>query len=316
MGANKASLDYYSYLTSVYTNDFFTAKNPTVTLGLGDTGNDVKLYGGKLYAAIMGSNLIEVMDAGTGKHITAIKLDKCRFLNFCNGKAYATAYTGSGDNGLVAEIDTTTLAITRKCILGKNPEEMAIIGGKMYVANSGGYFYPTYDNHLSVVDLATLKEEKQIEVAVNVTHIRPTSDGKLYMASAGNYADIAADLIVFDPATEKIIKSFGKPISYIDICGTKCLGYSSEYDTSWNPTYKYYTIDTATGTPGANPITDGTESQIKNPYCITTDSRNGNFYICDATDYVSPGTVFCYSSAGKLQWKKTTGDVPSAIAFK
>lgn len=315
MGQNKASIDFYSNATSTYYLNWFATQNPTITLGLGDTGNDIKLYGNKLYATIMGSNLVEVMDANTGVHITAINLDKCRYISCYGGKVYVTSYTGEGDNGLVAEIDTTTLAITRTCILGKNPEEMAIIGGKMYIANSGGYF-TNFDNRLSVVDLTSFTEEKKIEVAVNVTHIRPSADGKLYMASAGNYADIAGDLIIFDPTTEKIVKSFGKAISYIDICGTRCLGYSCEYDLSWNPTYNYYSIDTSIGTLGASPVTDGSESAIKNPYCITTDSRNNNFYICDASDYVSPGTIFCYSADGKLLWKQTTGDIPCAIAFK
>lgn len=317
MGSNKASLDFFDYATSIYTNNIFEAKNPTITLGLGDTGNDVKIYGSKLYATIMGSDLIEVLDAATGEHITAIKLDKCRFINYYKGKLYVSSYAGTGNNGIVAEIDTTTFAITRTCPVGVNPEEMAVIGDKMYVACSGGYLYPVYDDKLSVIDLETFTETKQLSVALNVTHMRASADGKLYMASAGNYNDVFGALVIYDPETETIAKTIDKAVANLDICGTKCICYSCEYDEFWNAVYKFHTIDTSTMLIKEDAtISDGTDATITNPYGIAIDSRSGNFYVCDASDYVSPGNVFCYSPDGKLQWKKTTGDVPCAIAFK
>ena len=38
-------------------------------------------------------------------------------------------------------------------------------------------------------------------------------------------------------------------------------------------------------------------------------------YVCDATNYVTPGYLYCFSPAGKFQWKVRTGDIPAHIAF-
>ena len=63
--------------------------------------------------------------------------------------------------GYVAKIDTVSLQVVDECIVGYQPEEMAIVGNKLYVANSGGYRVPNYDRTVSVIDLKTFTEEKK-----------------------------------------------------------------------------------------------------------------------------------------------------------
>ena len=65
MGSNKASLDYYDYPSGSYLKNIYPTRNPGVVKELGDVGNDVEIYGGKLYAIINVSNLVEVMDLAT-----------------------------------------------------------------------------------------------------------------------------------------------------------------------------------------------------------------------------------------------------------
>ena len=64
-----------------------------------------------------------------------------------------------------------------------------------------------------------------------------------------------------------------------------------------------------------NFITDGTDRQIKIPYGVAVDPETRDVYVCDAKDYVTPGTLYCFSPAGKLRWKVTTGDIPAHFAF-
>ena len=52
MGSNKATLDYYDYETGIYHKNIFAERNPGVARELGDVGNDLQIYGGKLYAVI------------------------------------------------------------------------------------------------------------------------------------------------------------------------------------------------------------------------------------------------------------------------
>ena len=66
-GSNKASLDYFDYETGVYTKNIYPERNPGVVKELGDLGNDLQVYGEKLYAVIGGSGLVEVMDVNTDR---------------------------------------------------------------------------------------------------------------------------------------------------------------------------------------------------------------------------------------------------------
>lgn len=120
MGMNRASLDYFDYTTGYYIRDIFSERNPDVVKELGDVGNDIRVYGQKVYAVINVSNLIVVFDVRTARRIKEIEVPNCRYLAFWEGKAYVSSYAGpvqidpNAEIGFVAEIDTTTLEVTRK----------------------------------------------------------------------------------------------------------------------------------------------------------------------------------------------------------
>ena len=89
MAMNKASLDYYDYGTSIYKRNVYGQANPDATLGLGDVGNDIGIYGSKLYTVINASNKLEIMDVATTKRLGVIDIKNGRYITFANGKAYA-----------------------------------------------------------------------------------------------------------------------------------------------------------------------------------------------------------------------------------
>lgn len=322
MGSNKASLDYYSYITGIYSRNIFAERNPNVTKELGDVGNDLKIYGSKLYAIINCSNLVEVMDAATGVHITAIEVPNCRYICFNKDKAYVSSYAGpvqigNKQLGFVAEIDTATLQITRKVTVGYNPEEMAIIDNKMYVANSGGYLVPDYDNTLSIIDLDSFTEIKKVEVAINMHRVRADKYGDLYLSTRGDYYTMPANLFLFDVETQTIKKTFDIPVGNMCIVGDSAYLYSVgfNWDTGLDE-ISYALIDIKSEEVLSKSfIADGTESLIKLPYGIAVNPNNKEIFVTDADDYVSPGTLYCFDKTGHLKWKQTTGDIPAHIEF-
>ncbi len=330
MGTNSASLDYYDYTTGVYSLNIFPSRNPNVTMELGDVGNDLKIYGSRLYAAINCSNLIEVMTADSAIHIGSVNVPNCRYIAFWDGKAYVTSYAGAvqvGNKqlGYVAEIDTATLQVTRTCTVGYNPEELVILDGsftsdgipKMYVANSGGYLAPDYDNTISVIDMESFTEEKQIEIAVNPHRIRADKYGDLYITNRGDYAETSSNLYCFDPRSETIKRTFDVPASNICIVGDSLYLYSWEYNlTTGAEEVGFCLINVSTEEVISNSfITDGTETGITVPYGLAVNPVTREIILTDASDYVSPGTLYYYNADGTLKWKQTTGDIPSAIAF-
>src|ERR1700740_1090121 len=61
---NNSTLSFYSYSTKAVTADIFSSVNGR---GLGDTGNDIEIYGSKMYIVVNVSSTIEVVDPKTAK---------------------------------------------------------------------------------------------------------------------------------------------------------------------------------------------------------------------------------------------------------
>ena len=102
-------------------------------------------------------------------------------------------------------------------VVGYQPEEMAIVNGKLYVANSGGYRVPLYDNRIMVIDLATFNVIKEIEVDVNLHRLLADSHGQLWVSTRGNYFDVAPALYCLKD--DKIVARLEIPISSMTIVG-------------------------------------------------------------------------------------------------
>lgn len=103
---------------------------------MGDTANDMALYGGKLYIVVNVSSTIEVIDFQTGVSIKQIPMlaengssRQPRHITFHKDKAYVCSYDGT-----VARIDTTSLEIDALTKAGRNR--------KISVYKMTNYMYP------------------------------------------------------------------------------------------------------------------------------------------------------------------------------
>lgn len=318
MGSNKASLDFFDYQTGVFSKNYYAEQNPNVVNSLGDVGNDVAVYQDKLFAVINLSNYVEVMDAKTAKHLGEIAVQNCRSINFHKGYAYITSYggaVGQSQPGYVVKVDVNTLEIIGKVNVGLQPNQLEVVGDKMYVANSGGYSYPNTENTVSVIDLNSFSEIKKIPVALNLSKIKKDDAGKLWVSSSGNYADIPPAVYVLDPQSDKVIKVINEPISNFSFVENRMYYYGYVYTSSGTvSSYGMINTDTFEKT-SSNFIKNGIEKDIVIPYGITVNPVNGDVFIADAKDYVSNGELFCFTKFGDLKWKVTTGDIPGHFAF-
>lgn len=323
-GSNMCSLDYYDYATGSYRKNMYATANPDATLGLGDVGNDIGVYGSKLYAVINASDKIEVMDAATAKRIKTITLKNCRYIAFANGKAYASAYNGeialgpNSPNGIIAEIDTAAFEIKRTVEVGRQPEEMAIVGSKLYIANSGGYSPPDYERTVSVIDLASFKKTKDIDVGINLHRLKADRGGDLYVSSRGDYYDIPSKLFVIDTKTDVVKKTFDIAVANLAIAGDSAYIVGSEFSyktSNWENTYHIINTQTETLLSGSF-IKDGTDAALDKPYGIAVDPVSRNIYITDAKDYVSSGTLYGFNKEGKKIFSISSGNIPAHIAFR
>ena len=331
MGSNKCTMDYYDYTTGTYIRNIYGNANPSAVKELGDVGNDLRIYGNRMWAVINCSNKIEVMEARTARRVGQVNLANCRYIAFHEGYAYVTSYAGPvqinpgyEQKGMVVKIDTATLEKVDTCIVGFQPDRLDIAGGKIFVANSGGYMFPNYENTVSVVDIGTFREEGRIPVAVNLHHLMADSDGQLWVSSRGDYyGNTSAIFCITDPAgtpqvrrittqdgTDLVVENMTLRGDSLYVIGTEF-----SYATMQNHT-NYGIVNVRTRQVlTANFITDGTDASIMEPYGIAVHPHTGEILIGDARTHVNPGTLFCFSPEGLLLWKVRTGDIPAHFAF-
>ena len=327
MGSNKCSLDYYDYRTGLYARNFYSERNPNVIKELGDVGNDIGIYGSKLYVVVNCSHKVEVMDAHSGVRIGQIDIPNCRYIRFHRGKAYVSSYVGpvlidpDAPKGAVFEVDTTSLAVTRKVSVGYQPEEMEIVDDYMYVANSGGYRAPDYDNTVSVIQMIDFKQVQLIPVGINLHRVKKDRYKKLWVTSRGDYQSRPSRLYVLEKKAgyNQMVVTDTIPVacSNMAIHGDSLYYYATEWNNyTGSNTISYGIIDIRTKeTVSTNFITDGTEKEITIPYGIAIHPETGDIFVTDAKNYVSSGTLYCCTKEGRRKWSVRTGDIPAHITF-
>jgi YVTN family beta-propeller protein len=120
------SLTYYNMAAKALVPDQFSMANGKQT----SDGNDIAIYGSKMY--IVGSG-VDIADPKTSKLIKHINFPGGH-IAFYKGDAFVT-----GNDSTVAVIDTATLTITKSINIGNNsyPAGLAVANGKLYVAVPG-----------------------------------------------------------------------------------------------------------------------------------------------------------------------------------
>jgi hypothetical protein len=265
MGSNKASLDYFDYETGVYHRNIFPERNPMVVHELGDVGNDLQIYDDRLWAVINCSNFVRVMDVQTAREVGTFSVPNCRYIVFDGDFAYVSSYAGpvlidrNSRIGKVVKVDIHTLETVAECTVGYQPEQMAVAGDKLYVANSGGYRAPDYDTTVSVIDLASFTETRKIDTGVgNLHRMELDQYGRLWILSRGDSHGNGSKTIVIDSATDRVTDIFDLPGSNMTRLGDTLYVYNTRLHGSDNTT-SYATIDTRTKQISTrNFITDGT----------------------------------------------------------
>ena len=328
MGSNKATIDYVDFCNGYYIRNIYGERNPNVIKELGDVGNDIQVYGNRLYAVINCSHKVEVMDLRTCRRIGQVDIPNCRYIRFHGDKAYVSSYVGpvsidpNAQLGAIFEIDTASLKVTRKVTVGYQPDELEIIGEYIYTANSGGYRAPNYDYTVSVVEMYGLKQVQKIPVCTNPHRIRQDHLGQLWVTSRGDYQDVPSALVCLSKTSQftadmRVTDTLDIPVSEMVIVGDSMYFYGVNWNNQTEENnINYGIINVRTHELVSRGfITDGTERNIKIPYGIQVNPFNGDIYVTDAKNYVSSGQLHCYSREGKKKWSVRTGDIPAHMCF-
>lgn len=330
MGSNKASIDFLDLdenkPTVHYLRNIYSERNPNVVKELGDVGNDIKIYGSKLWIVVNVSNKVEVATADSCKRITQINIPNCRYLAFKDGFAYVSSYVGpvkfdkDAPLGMVYKVDTMDFKKKDSVVVGYQPEELCIVDNKLYVANSGGYRAPNYDHTLSEIDLTTFKEIRKIKVGLNPHHCQVDHYGQIWVTSRGNYNDVPSRIYRLYKGRNQlyeVIDSIDTPVSGLSIVGDS-LYY---YGTAWNNATATNNISYGLINVRTHKIIDTnlfSAPQLKAitmPYGIIVNPVERDFYLMDAKNYVSSGSLLHFKPDGTYDWTVQTGDIPGHATF-
>ena len=315
MGSNKCTLDYLDLSgnteTVHYYRNIYAERNPSTVKELGDVGNDLKIHDSKLWMVINCSNKVEVATADSCRRLAKIDIPNCRYIAFDDNYAYVSSYVGpvqistNTQLGRVYKIDTRTYQKVDSIEVGYQPEELCIVGNKLYVANSGGYRIPQYDHTISIIDLSAFKEEKKIDVADNL----------------GTYNGTPAKLFWLEPDKqgEMTVKD-NLPVAVSDMCivGDSLYFFGVEWNyVKMENEISYGIINVRTHQLITRQLSEAKEIEsITLPYGLIVNPVHRDFYIMDAKNYVSSGELLHFHADGTFDWRVWTGDIPAHAVFR
>ncbi len=315
-GSNNSTLTSYGFDAASTVDDLFNQVNGQ---GLGDTAQDILVFGDNIYITLYGSGVIFVTDL-EGKIVTQITSSTYtlpRYLATDGSYIYVSYYDGG-----VAKINPSTAAIVSEAAVSINPEQLVASNDKLYVTISQGYGNYNDCNTIDVYDTATLTYEKSLEVILNPTCIEADSKGNLYVISMGNYG--WGDPAIY-ATLQKVDASTGE-LTVIDVTDiedatptmmTMCEdilyvveGVNNE-STSWKMVGDIYAYDTASGSISTF-ITDGTT--IADIYSISSDQTTGEIYV-GTSDYYNTGDVYVLNADGTYNTTIGVGVNPIAAVL-
>jgi hypothetical protein len=226
---NNSTLTYFNWHTHQKHDNLFEAKNEW---GMGDTGNDIGIYGSKIYIVMNNSHVIHVLDRQNGMLIEQIALHENgigaspRNLAFHSGKIYVSAF-----NGYLYKIDSTSLLVENKIQLGTNPDQICLVQNELWVSNSGGLTSPG-DSTVSVVELTSFTEAQKIVVGRNPGSIVYDGNASVYLVSRGNYSNIPSKLVKLDVNSKSLVLSEDRTISSIRFWDGQLLAMGYDFVSS------------------------------------------------------------------------------------
>lgn len=306
-GSNNAEISLINN-QSVVTNNYYKSKNNNAILG--DTAQDIKIFGDKIFVVLNISNQIKVINKSDFTLITTIStnLNNPRYIAFNGNKAYVTNW-GSGSSttdDYVAVFNLNNYTHETNIPVGNGPEKIFSKNNKLYVLLKGGY---GLNQFMDVINTTTNTVESQVNVGNSPNSIFE-KDNFLYIMSSGDpySATSFGTLTVYNTTTQSTASSTTFPVgvkpSYMDTDGTN-IYYMNEASI-----YK---------TPIASPSITTSPIAVT-PIAVNTYGTaygfnvvNNKIYAADPQGYVAPGKIYTYDLQGSLLNTFTVTSLPNQI---
>lgn len=311
---NNTTISYFDAAADTTTtklNDLFTIQNG---MPLGDTGQDIIAEDGYLYVSVYGSSYVAKLN-GSGvlqsKYNCNSEIGQPRYLVEEDGYLYVTTY-----GGYIVKLKASDLSYVDKVAVGHTPEGIAEEDGKLYCVNGNSVDGTASDNRLAIVDIATFKVDKYVEVANNPQKV-VCDDGFVFIQAYGDDW-VNTPIQAYDIKTGKLTDlGYGSRIAVED--DALYVIYSK---TDWNTyqtvnTFFTYNVHTLQKTDITNKVTSEVpELGSATIYSFSVNPYDDSFYI-GTTLYASGyGTIYHFGKDWSYKTKFTSwGQNPNNVVF-
>ncbi|MDF7813073.1 DUF5074 domain-containing protein [Hymenobacter sp. YC55] len=178
MNSNAEISSFSKTTASVSPNLFSTVNNRP----LGDVAQSMAVQDSTGYIVVNNSNKLEVVNLRTFRSLATINnLKLPRYFAAASAtKGYVTeTISYSGAPGQVSVIDLKTNTVTKSIAVGVEPEQLLVVGNRLYVVNGGA-------NTVTVINTTTDVVEGTITVGDSPNSLVLDRNNKLWVLSGGN----------------------------------------------------------------------------------------------------------------------------------
>ena len=305
-GTSNGAISLYDKATKTVGADLFAPANGGRQLGA--VVQSMTVVGDRGYLVVNSANKVEVVNLSGFAAQTAITgLSQPRYLTAAgSAKAYVSEWLGGFPNytGRVSVLDLATNAVTKQIPVGNAPDEMLLVGDRLYVTAS-------YGNTLTVINTATDAVETTVPMPDGPKGIRRDGSGNIWVLCS-KYNDTTAPttdyLVRFAPGSPAVAQQtrIGFPNSYVN-GNLRTNGDGSKIYVSLG-TGTYELSPTATALP-ARPLI------ARNFYGLGIDPQDNTLY-GGTGGYTGNGRVVRYSPAGAAIDSFAVGVLPNGFVFR
>ncbi len=179
--SNNAEISFIDNAGKVSTQVFQSVNNRP----LGDIAQSLTIVDDLAFIVVNGSNKVEVVNATTFESKKTLNDEKFTFPRYVaklnDNQVLLTNGTGYGDD-FVFIINSKTFEIEQEIPTGAGPNQLIVQGGKIFVANFGGY---GSDNSVTVINASTFAIEKTIVVGDMPASMTLDKDGNIIIICKG-----------------------------------------------------------------------------------------------------------------------------------
>ena len=306
-GSGNASVSFYN--NNMVTNNIYATVNSTES-ALGDTGQSITFNGDFAYIVLNISNTVKVVNRTTFAYVATIStgLNNPRYMAFANGKGFVTNWGSGGEtDAYLAVINLTTHTVESTIALDSGVEKILYANDKLYVAHQGGF---GVGNTLSVVNPVSLSLEQVITVG-DVPNSMLVNNGALYVLCGGSPSWSSAETNGMLQKINLTTNTVESALEFPSLHPGNLKGTATGTDIYFTIDANVYTSTLESTTIPSMPLFSLGAQGVYGIYGM--ELIDNQLFVADAGNYVSPGTVYIYSTTGTLVQDYTVGVIPNSF---